>query len=120
MSSINENKKDIAILQVNVAKLETTLGIIGRNATLILHSPHNNPELDELIDEYREHHYELSAAKYQRMMQLAEEIIQDTTSTKTEKLLASLAVSLCHHKTDHIFLKYQTLEIEPSGNREQL
>lgn len=86
-----------ASLSSRLVRIETIIEIMGIKAANVLHSPHT-PELDGLLEKYVDRHYELSNEQWTRLLELCDEIEQDTTNPKDQRALAAIVSAVCCHK----------------------
>lgn len=93
-----------------LTRMETMMSIISKKAASILISPHT-PELDALLVEYVESHFDLPMAKWERMEHLVLEIENDKNRGKDERVLAAMVAALADHKLS----RYRTKKTVDNG-----
>lgn len=88
----------VASLRNEVVKIRTILIITSKRAAEILHSPDDHLGLDELLDQYKLHEHDLSHSQWEILKKRCDEIINNPTCTKSERLLALLISEFPLHK----------------------
>lgn len=86
-------------LSERLVKLETTFELLGENAARLLHSPTNHLKMDELLDKYIDRHYEMTPKEWDDLRAKCEEVVEDPSHSKDERLMAAILGAVCCHKT---------------------
>lgn len=94
------NSGCVLLLRSEVTKIRTILIITSKRAAEILHSPDDHLGIDELLDEYKKHEYDLSYSQWLELKQRCEEIVQNPGCSKSERLLALLVSEFSTHKLE--------------------
>lgn len=79
-------------------QIQTTLIITSKEAAKILHSPDDHLGIDKLLEKYVEREHELTWDEWGELFQRCEEIKNDTSVGKNERILAMFVSELAVHK----------------------
>lgn len=112
-AKLSSQADKISILSEKIIKLETSFDFwiesVGKKALSLLHSPTDHLRLDQLIEEYEKHDYDLTSEQWEDLRIKCQEISTDVNATKNEKLLATLGRLLADHKKMRYSLEGETL-----------
>lgn len=81
-----------------VTRLEMAFTMLGTKAAKLLHSPDDHHGIDKLLDKYIDHTYELSYSEWEELLGKCEQIENDHTLEKQERILAAFLYTICCHK----------------------
>jgi DNA repair ATPase RecN len=86
------------------SKQELFFDLIGKKIAKLLHSPDDHLGIDDYLDKYLDHHYDLSHQEWITFKEKLEGIINSEQSSTNEKLMAAFLSALCEHKINPAFL----------------
>lgn len=81
-----------------VTRLEMAFTMMGTKAAKLLHSPDDHHGIDKLLDKYIDHTYELRWDEWEELLGKCEQIENDETLEKQERMLAAFLHAICCHK----------------------